>query len=216
MKKNFVLGVLFILPLVAYLFFASGVNHFSKLPVLEKSIGDLSGFVKPHDSLTLKDKITIVGFLGKELTFRKGNLFNLNQKIYNYFHKFSDFQMVIVVPKGSEQQVENSLQELDRLTDIYKWNFVFGAPSEIQSFFTSLNSPYKLDENLYTPQVFIIDKKGALRGRDDDEDEGKLYGYDASSPAEINGKMKDDVKVILAEYRLALKKYNKLKTQISE
>jgi len=216
MKKNFVLGVLFILPLVAYLFFASGVNHFSKLPVLEKSIGDLSNFVKPNDSLKLKDNITIIGFLGKEVTYRKGNLFNLNQKIYNYFNEFSDFQMVMIVPKGSEEQVRSSLQELDRLTDIHKWNFVFGEPNEIQSFFESLKSPYKLDANLYTPQVFIVDKKGALRGRDDDEDEGDLYGYDASSPAEINGKMKDDVKVILAEYRLALKKYNKLKTQISE
>ncbi len=34
-----------------------------------------------------------------------------------------------------------------------------------------------------------------------------MYGYDASNYAEINNKMGDDVKVILAEYRLALKKY---------
>jgi hypothetical protein len=47
-----------------------------------------------------------------------------------------------------------------------------------------------------------------LRGRDDDEEEGTLYGYDTSSVAELNKKMTDDVKVILAEYRLALKKNN--------
>ena len=35
-----------------------------------------------------------------------------------------------------------------------------------------------------------------------------LYGYNTSSVAEINKKMTDDVKVILAEYRLALKKNN--------
>lgn len=216
MKKGFVLGVLFILPLVAYLFFASGVNHFSKLPVLESKIGDLEKFVKPNDSLVLKDKITIIGFLGNDIGYSKGNLFNLNQKIYNYFHEFSDFQMVMIAPKGSEAEVEKARQELDRLTDIHKWNFVFGDDSDIQSFFESLNSPYKLTTNLYSPQVFIVDKNASLRGRDDDEDEGTLYGYDSSSPAEINGKMKDDVKVILAEYRLALKKYNKLKTEISE
>ena len=33
-------------------------------------------------------------------------------------------------------------------------------------------------------------------------------GYDARSVADIHNNMVDDVKVILAEYRLALKKYN--------
>lgn len=214
MKKGFVLGVLFILPLVAYLFFASGVNHFSKLPVIEKSIGNLEAFDKNSDTLQLKNKITIVGFIGGNIALSKGNLFNLNQKIYNYFHEFSDFQMVMIVSKGYEEGVSKALKELDQLTDTHKWNFIYGTEVEIKSFFKSLNSPFSLDAKLSTPQVFIIDKKGQLRGRDDDEE--MLYGYDASSPAEINGKMKDDVKVILAEYRLALKKYNKLKTEISE
>jgi len=124
--------------------------------------------------------------------------------------------MVMIVPNGSENGVKIVQQELHRLTDTHKWNFIFGNENEIKSFFNSLHSPYKLSENLYSPQVFIVDKNASLRGRDDDEDEGTLYGYDSSSPAEINGKMKDDVKVILAEYRLALKKYNKLKTEISE
>jgi hypothetical protein len=65
-----------------------------------------------------------------------------------------------------------------------------------------------LDATLSSPYVFIIDKDKALRGRDDDEDIGTLYGYDARTVAEINNKMEDDIKVILAEYRLALKKNN--------
>lgn len=56
--------------------------------------------------------------------------------------------------------------------------------------------------------MFIVDKKLNLRGRDDDEDHGKLYGYDSRDVAELSNKMNDDVKVILAEYRLALKKNN--------
>ena len=43
-----------------------------------------------------------------------------------------------------------------------------------------------------------------LRGRDDNDN----VGYDARSVADIHNNMVDDVKVILAEYRLALKKYN--------
>ncbi len=65
-----------------------------------------------------------------------------------------------------------------------------------------------MDENLQTPFVFIVDKEGNLRGRDDDEDKGLLYGYDSRRVAELNSKMNDDVKVILAEYRRALKKYD--------
>lgn len=214
MKKGFVLGVLFILPLVAYLFFASGVNHFSKLPVLEKSIGNLDTFKKPTDTLQLENKISVVGFIGENVRLSKGNLFNLNQKIYNYFYEFSDFQMVMLVTKGYEEEVKATMEELDKLTDTSKWHFVYGANDDIFDFFESLNSPFQLDNKFSSSQVFIIDKKGFLRGRDDDEE--ILYGYDAASPAEINGKMKDDVKVILAEYRLELKKYNKLKTQISE
>ena len=35
-----------------------------------------------------------------------------------------------------------------------------------------------------------------------------MYGYNSSDIAEISNKMVADVKVILAEYRRALKKYN--------
>ena len=47
-----------------------------------------------------------------------------------------------------------------------------------------------------------------LRGRDDDEGKGIKYGFDTSSVADLNNKMEDDVKIILAEYRMALKKNN--------
>lgn len=56
--------------------------------------------------------------------------------------------------------------------------------------------------------VFIVDKDLALRGRTNDEDDGMKYGFDTTSVAELNNKMEDDVKIILAEYRLALKKNN--------
>ena len=62
---------------------------------------------------------------------------------------------------------------------------------------------------LSTPFVFIVDKDRNLRGRDDDNDIGTLYGYNSSSVAELTKKMTDDIKIILAEYRLALKKNNK-------
>jgi len=195
MKKTFVLVVLFILPIVAYLFFASGVNNFGRLPTLTENVNDVSSL---DSNISLQDKISN----------KKGNAFNLNQKIYKRFYEFTDFQFVMLVPKGNEQKVEELKNELGNLVDVKKWKFVFADENQIKAFFSSLKTDLLLDEDLATPYVFIIDKDKNLRGRNDDEDEGTKYGFNTISVAELNNKMEDDVKIILAEYRLALKKNN--------
>ena len=115
-----------------------------------------------------------------------------------------------MVPKGTEEKINELKKELGNLVDIKKWHFVFSEDQQIKSVFESLKTNISLDENLGTPYVFIIDKDGNLRGRDDDEDEndGTKYGFNTTSVADLNNKMVDDVKIILAEYRLALKKNN--------
>ncbi|MGX1928771.1 hypothetical protein [Flagellimonas sp. 2504JD4-2] len=205
MKKTFVLVVLFILPLVAYLFFASGVNNFGKLPTLTENVSDLSNF---NGDVDLKDKITLLGFLGDGIENRRGNAFNLNQKIYKRFGKFNDFQIVMLVPEGNEHKAAALKKELGELSEVEKWNFAFGTNQEIASVFESMQTGMRLDDDMGTSYVFIIDKDLNLRGRNDDEDEGIKYGFNTTSVAELNNKMEDDVKIILAEYRLALKKNN--------
>lgn len=210
MKKFLVLGILFILPIVAYLFFASAVDNFSKLPVLVESVGDLNNFESlSGEDITFQDKITILGFLGEDVLSKRGNAFNLNQKIYKKNYEFRDFQFVMVCPYGSENQSKELIKELSKLTDVSGWNFVFGTPERIKSFFKGLKTPYTLDPKSATDFVFIIDKKMNLRGREENREKNEIdvYGYDASSVADLNNVMVDDVKVILAEYRLALKKY---------
>ena len=85
MKKNIVLFVLFILPIVAYLFFASGVNSFITLPTITSTIPDVqkNWTSLNGEKITLNNKITILGFAGNEILQNKGNYFTLNQKIYN-------------------------------------------------------------------------------------------------------------------------------------
>ena len=84
---------------------------------------------------------------------------------------------------------------------------MIGTESAIEKVFNSLKSEYSLDSHSASDFVFIIDKERNLRGRNDDEDVGRLFGFDARDYAEINNKMSDDIKVVLAEYRLELKKY---------
>ncbi len=205
MKKTLVLVILFILPIVAYLFFASGVNHFGKLPVLTEDVADVPSI---DPSVSLENKITILGFLGSDIEHKKGNAFNLNEKIYKRFFEFNDLQFVMIVPEGNQTKVAELTRELGNLTDMKKWNFVYADKAAIASFFSSLKTNLALDKNGATPYVFIIDKNRSLRGRAEDEDMGTKYGFNTASVADLNNKMVDDVKIILAEYRMALKKNN--------
>ena len=210
MKKVFIVIVLFALPIVAYLFFASGVHNFAKLPTLTEEVHDLDAFrTLEGDSVSLQKNITILGFFGEKPLDYSGHSFNLAEKIYDGYFKFKDFQLLIVVPEGNQKEVQQLQQEISGLVDMRKWKFIFASPEEIETLFSSLETDLELNEDLATQYVFILDKKGNLRGRTDDEDSGVLYGYDTSSVAILDDKMNDDVKVILAEYRLALKKYNK-------
>lgn len=203
MKKKVVLFILFVLPIVVYLFFASGVTNFGKLPVLTEAIGDVSDM---DETASLKNKITILGFLGKDVVQKKGNSFNLNQKIYKRFYEFNDLQFVMVVPKGSESGIAELKKELGHLVDIKKWHFIYAEEQEITVFFDELKTDLTLSDKLSTPYVFIIDKDMNLRGRKKDGDEGNKFGFNTASVADLNNKMVDDVKIILAEYRMALKK----------
>ena len=210
-KKYFVLCILFIFPIVIYLFFASGKNNFALLPVLTENVNEIKNFkTLSGEKIQLEDKISILGFWGEDLSEKKGDALNLNQKIYKRFYQFKDFQFVMVLEKGLQDQVNILKEELKEGvgTDLVKWRFVFGSPDEIQDLFDSLRTNLNLSQGKSSPYVFIIDKEVNLRGRDDDQDVGTLYGFNSQSVAEINNKMVDDVKVILAEYRRAWKKYN--------
>lgn len=207
MKKNIVLFVLFILPIVAYLFFASGVNSFTKLPVLTPKVADLGEWKSLNgEKVSLNNKITILGFSGFDILKNRGNFFNLNEKIYQRYHDFKDLQFVVICPEGTESDAKKVVDALGAFTDVSQWHFVFTSPQEINSYYNQLKLVGKLDANSGTSNVYIIDKERNLRGRKK-KDEYK-EGYDTFHPADLSNEMLDDFKVILYEYRAAVKKNN--------
>jgi len=213
MKKNIVLFVLFILPIVAYLFFASGVNSFTKLPTITPKVADFGNWKSLRgDVVRLDGKITVLGFSGTNLLANRGNLFNLNQKIYQRYHSFKDLQFVMLCPLGTEKEAQAVLDALKAFTDVKQWNFVFATPEEIASFYKQLQLKDKLDANYGTPNVYILDKERNLRGRKD-KDEYK-EGYNTFHPAELSNEMLDDFKILLYEYKAALKKNNNATKQL--
>ena len=211
MKKNVVLFVLFVLPIVAYLFFASGVNSFISLPTITKNIPEISSW-KTLDSkpVSLTNKITILGFIGNDVVKHKGNLFNLYEIIYDKYKEFKDFQVVMVLPEGTQNQVQEILKlDIKKLGTHKGWNFVFASPEDINTFYSKLELVGKLDKTLATPNVFIVDKKRNLRGRKGQDQKGTpeyKEGYSTIYVSDLYNKMMDDMKIIIYEYRAALKR----------
>lgn len=213
MKKNIVLFVLFILPIVAYLFFASGVNSFTKLPVITPKVADFGDWKSlDGQKISLNGKVTVLGFSGTELLKNRGNLFNLNQKVYQRYHTFKDLQFVVICPIGTENDAQKVIDALAAFTDVSQWHFVFASHDDINDYYNQLKLVGKLDANLGTPNVYIVDKERNLRGRKDNKDYKE--GYNTFHPAELSNEMLDDFKVILYEYRAALKKNNNASRKI--
>lgn len=78
-----------------------------------------------ESAVVLANKISIIGYLGSDLSQRQVNMFNLNQKIYKRFSEFKDFQMLMVLPKGAEDQLAKVMQELSAIGEVKAWRFIF-------------------------------------------------------------------------------------------
>lgn len=210
MKKTLVLVSLFVMPIVIYLFFALASHNSLFLPIITKNVSELPDWqTVDGKTILLKDKITILGFLGENPEASKGNLLNLNQKIFNKFKDFKDFQLVMVCLSNTENDIENIKKELKRYGEIDRWTFVFTNPESIEKYFKQLNVEQSLNTKTGTSQVFIIDKEQQLRGRKGKNKKGEeeyKESYDTSSASEMHNELTDDFKIILREYRLALKK----------
>jgi hypothetical protein len=214
MKNKLVLILLFVLPIAIYLIFSTATHNSLFLPTISKANADLpANWVGLNqEKISMKDKITVLGFVGNNVIENRGNFFNLNQKIYNKYKGFKDFQMVMVTTVGNEAKAKQIIEELAPITgEMTGWKFVFATPEEIQTFYDSYKLVGKLDANFGTPDVIIVDKELNHRGRKGKNKKGKeeyKESYNTISAADLHNEMTDDVKIILREYRLALKKNN--------
>ena len=215
-KKKIVLGVLFLLPIAIYMFFATGVNNFGKLPVLSQDVVSVSNFKDLNGApVTLDNKITILGFFVYTPLQTKAYTYNLAHKIYKKNHEYKEFQFLILLPQSARNGAKILTNKISEIAPTTAWKYAFGTPQAIQEAFASLNSGYSLDSSLASSFVFIIDKDAHLRGRNDDQDmpDGLVYGYNSADIGDINNRMSDDVKVVLAEYRKETKE-NSRRNQI--
>lgn len=216
MKNKLVLIVLLALPILIYLIFATATHNSLFLPTISKNNKELPKWNSLDGKpVVLENKITVLGFIGKNAVLDQGNIFNLNQKIYDKYLGFKDFQIVMVAEEGTQNDVKSVIDKLSNFTEnMNGWKFVFAKPDEIQAYYDSFQLRGKLDANKSTSQVIIVDKDRNHRGRKGKNKEGVnefKESYNTISAADLGDAMTDDVKILLREYRLALKRNNKRK-----
>ena len=212
-----VLIILFALPLLTYLFFLNGEHHFKTLPIVTEDVMELDRFETiDGNKIRLQDSVSIVTFLGSEPYKRIGYVSNVNEKIYKDFHEFDGFQMISVLPKEGATDIEEIKAQMAETTDLSDWHFIIGTDKAINDLFNSFQSNLTLNKDLSSEHAFVIDKQRSLRGRTNDEELGMVYGYDTYLIANLNKRMMDDIRVLLAEYRFAFKKNRDEKIQNNE
>lgn len=210
-SRYVVLGILFFLPVTFLLFLYPATHNYTPLDIVNESVLELQGFQSDsNENIQFKDHITVVGFLGTKPLENAIAASNLKELVYDKFKGFKKFQMVVVVPKGTEAEIEKLKAEINSYEDLRFWHFVFGTPESIQKVFNSLKSKTSLGEDLSTNDIFIIDKDLYQRGRIDDRSDKEietnkpsymLYSYNSIEVSEIKNKMSDDLRILFTEYR---------------
>ncbi|MGJ8548814.1 hypothetical protein [Winogradskyella wichelsiae] len=210
-KRYIVLGILFFLPVAFLLMLYPAKHNYDPLNIVNENVSEIQSFHSDRgEKLSLKDRITVLGFLGKSPLEHMIAASNLKELVYDKFKGFKNFQIVIIVPEGSEKEIEALKKEINTYEDLKYWHYAFGTEGEIKMLYNSLKSNVSLENDLSVSNVFIIDKDLNQRGRIDGRDEREIeenkpafsvYSYDAIQVAEIKNMMSDDVRILFTEYR---------------
>ena len=207
-KRNLILGILFFLPVMFVLILSLSTENYNTLDIVKENVIELP---ENDSKIQLKDRITILAFLGKKPLDNLIAALNLKELVYDKFKGFKKFQIVVVVTEEAKEDAQELFREIATYEDLRFWHFVYANETEIQQTFAGLKSDFELDSNLSTDHVFIIDTDLKQRGRLDDRTDNEkatdkpVYGlnsYNCIEVAVIKNKMSaEDLRVLFTEYR---------------
>lgn len=211
LKRNLTLGVLFFLPVVFLLFLYPSTHNYTPLEIVKSNVADIETFEAFEDEpILLKERITVLIFLGKQPMDYNIAALNLKELVYDKFKGFKNFQVISVAHRGSQNQIEKLKDEISSYEELKHWHFVYGIEDDILKFHKSLKYKIELDSNLSSPMVYIIDKDLNQRGRIDAREKNEiaknmpeysLVDYNCLEVAEIKNKMSEDMRILFTEYR---------------
>lgn len=211
LKSNITLGILFFLPVMFLLFLYPSTHNYTPLEIVNSNVSDIGNFETFEDEpILLKERITVLLFLGNQPIDYTIAALNLKELVYNKFKGFKNFQIISISQNGTQEQIEKLKYEISSYEELKHWHFVYGTESNIVKFHQSLKSKKQLDSNLASPSVYIIDKDLNQRGRIDAREKNEiaknipefsLVEYNCLEVAEIKNKMSEDMRILFTEYR---------------
>ena len=208
LKKPFILGILFFLPVIFLLFLYPSKHNYNTLDIVDDSVIDLNNF--SDSDVKLEGNITVLNFVGSEPLSKSTAALNLKELIYDKFLGFKRFQVVTIGTNESALELQGLRKQLLDYDALKYWKFITATPNQIQEVYNSLKTRQDLDSNFATDEVFIIDTEVMQRGRLDDRTDNELakqseiYGlssYNCIEVAEIKNKMSEDLRILFTEYR---------------
>lgn len=227
-KKYLVLFAILFLPTLLYLIFVygKGEQSFAHLPFVTYTdeVGEVQnrkapefGFVNQDGeqitSADLEGKVYVVDFFFTSCPsicpIMTANMMKL-QKRFSGFEEFN--QLSFTVDPGRDTPEVLKQYALDRSIDTDKWNFLTGERDSLYAVAYDFLSSAMEDSLapggfLHTEYFVLVDKEGNLRSRKDEQ--GNIIGvYDGTEAQDIRDLI-DDIKVLIAEYNLELKKNKK-------
>jgi len=210
-RKWFILGVLFLLPVIFLLFLYPSTHNYNPLDILKTNVNDLDDFnFFDSEEKLFNGNITVLSFLGKDPMNNITSVLNLKELIYDKFLGFKKFQIVTISALESESNLKQVKKELHKSDELKYWYFAQGTDEQIKELYGSLRTQIELDSTLATNHVFLIDKLNNQRGRIDNRSGDEiekgialygLYSYNAIKVSEIKNKMSDDIRILFTEYR---------------
>lgn len=210
-RKWFILGILFLLPVIFLLFLYPSTHNYNTLDIVNEDIVEVEFFNFIDNRKTnFEGNITVLNFLGDKPMENITGALNLKELVYDKFKGFKKFQIISISSLNSEKSLESVKKELMKSDELKYWFFATTSDEEINKIYSSLRYHNELDSSNYTSEVYIIDKQRNQRGRIDDRDDNQienkidsfgLYSYNSIIVSEIKKKMNDDIRILFTEYR---------------
>jgi len=210
-RKWFILGILFLLPVIFLLFLYPSTHNYNTLDIVNEDIVEVEFFNFIDNRKTnFEGNITVLNFLGDKPMENITGALNLKELVYDKFKGFKKFQIISISSLNSEKSLESVKKELIKSDELKYWFFATSSDEEINKIYSSLRYHNELDSSNYTSEVYIIDKQRNQRGRIDDRDNNQienkidpfgLYSYNSIIVSEIKKKMNDDIRILFTEYR---------------
>ena len=225
-KKYLILFIILFAPTIAYLFFVRGEHNFAHLPFItysdingetQKRKAPDFGFVNQDgDTITqadLEGKIYLVDFFFTSCPSICPVMTANLMKIENRFDHYDEFK-ILSHTVDPQRDTQARLKEYAEARSISSedWHFLTGEKDSLYAVAYDYLSSAMEDESapggfLHTEYFVLVDKEGYLRSREDDN--GNIIGvYDGTNAQHIRDLI-DDIKVLIAEYNLELKKNEK-------